>query len=170
MYLLTAIRFTALSCPCYLTEAPRTVTNSSIRQLSMRKERSAMKLIGVDVWRTFTDVVYTDTDTHQVLIHKILTTPADPSVGVITGITDLCQRHGINPADIQQIYHGTTIATNALLEYKGARAGVITTKGYRDILHIGRHQRPQHYSIQQEIPWQDRPLDRRRHSLVVKEW
>lgn len=128
-----------------------------------------MKLIGVDVGGTFTDVVYTDTDTHQVLIHKVPTTPADPSVGVITGITDLCKRHGINPTDIQQIYHGTTIATNALLEYKGARAGVLTTKGYRDILHIGRHQRPQHYSIQQEIPWQDRPLARRRHRKVVTE-
>ena len=128
-----------------------------------------MKLIGVDVGGTFTDVVYTDTDTHQVLIHKVLTTPADPSVGVLTGITDLCKRHGINPIDIHQIYHGTTIATNALLEYKGARVGVVTTKGYRDILHIGRHQRPQHYSIQQEIPWQARPLARRRHRKVVTE-
>lgn len=128
-----------------------------------------MKLIGVDVGGTFTDVVYTDTDTHQVLIHKALTTPADPSVGVITGITDLCKRNGIKPTDIRQIYHGTTIATNALLEYKGARVGIVTTKGYRDILHIGRHQRPQHYSIQQEIPWQDRPLARRRHRKVVTE-
>ena len=128
-----------------------------------------MKLIGVDVGGTFTDVVYADTVTHQVLVHKVPTTSADPSVGVITGITDLCKRHGIELTDIQQIYHGTTIATNALLEYKGARAGVITTKGYRDILHIGRHQRPQHYSIQQEIPWQDRPLARRRHRKVVTE-
>ncbi|HKA56054.1 MAG TPA: hydantoinase/oxoprolinase family protein, partial [Candidatus Binatia bacterium] len=128
-----------------------------------------MKLIGVDVGGTFTDVVYADSETHRVLIHKVLTTPADPSVGVITGITDLCRRHGIDPADVHQVYHGTTIATNALLEYKGARVGVVTTKGYRDILHIGRHQRPQHYSIQQEIPWQDRPLARRRHRKVVTE-
>jgi N-methylhydantoinase A len=128
-----------------------------------------MKLIGVDVGGTFTDVVYTDTETHQVLIHKVPTTPVDPSVGVLTGITDLCQRHGIKPTEIHQIYHGTTIATNALLEYKGTRAGVVTTKGYRDLLHIGRHQRPQHYSIQQEIPWQDRPLARRRHRKVVTE-
>lgn len=128
-----------------------------------------MKLVGVDVGGTFTDVVYTDTDAQHVLIHKVPTTSADPSVGVITGITELCTRNGIDPAAIQQIYHGTTIATNALLEYKGARAGVVTTKGYRDILHIGRHQRPQHYSIQQEIPWQDRPLARRRHRKVVTE-
>ncbi|MGE0827197.1 MAG: hydantoinase/oxoprolinase N-terminal domain-containing protein [Candidatus Binatia bacterium] len=80
-----------------------------------------MKLIGVDVGGTFTDILYTDTATRQVLIHKVPTTSADPSVGVIAGITDLCQRYGIAPVDIQQIYHGTTIATNALLEYKGAR-------------------------------------------------
>jgi N-methylhydantoinase A len=128
-----------------------------------------MKLIGVDVGGTFTDVIYTDTDTLHVFIHKVPTTTHDPSVGVITGITELCQRHGIGLTEIDQVYHGTTIATNALLEYKGARVGVVTTKGYRDILHIGRHQRPQHYSIQQEIPWQDRPLARRRHRKVVTE-
>lgn len=128
-----------------------------------------MKLIGVDVGGTFTDVFYTDTVAHQVWIHKVPTTSADPSLGVITGITELCTRHNIEPRDIDQIYHGTTIATNALLEYNGAKVGVVTTKGYRDILHIGRHQRPQHYSIQQEIPWQDRPLARRRHCKVVTE-
>jgi N-methylhydantoinase A/oxoprolinase/acetone carboxylase beta subunit len=128
-----------------------------------------MKLIGVDVGGTFTDVVCADTDTQDTYIHKVPTTPQDPSIGVITGITELCQRHGIAPADIQHVYHGTTIATNALLEYKGAKTGLVTTKGYRDILHIGRHQRPQHYSIQQEIPWQARPLVRRRYRKVVTE-
>lgn len=128
-----------------------------------------MKLIGVDVGGTFTDVIYTDTDTLHIFIHKVPTTLHDPSVGVITGITELCRRHKVGFAEIDQVYHGTTIATNALLEYKGARVGVVTTKGYRDILHIGRHQRPQHYSIQQEIPWQDRPLARRRHRKVVTE-
>jgi N-methylhydantoinase A/oxoprolinase/acetone carboxylase beta subunit len=76
---------------------------------------------------------------------------------------------GIAPASVDLVYHGTTIATNALLEYKGATAGMVTTQGYRDIIHIGRHQRPHHYSIQQEIPWQDRPLVRRRHRKVVPE-
>ena len=67
------------------------------------------------------------------------------------------------------VFHGTTIATNAMLEHDGAVTGMITTGGYRDILHIGRHQRPQHYSIMQDIPWQDRPLVRRRHRKTVKE-
>ena len=67
------------------------------------------------------------------------------------------------------MFHGTTIATNAVLEYDGAVTGMITTGGYRDIVHIGRHQRPQHYSIRQEIPWQNRPLVQRRHRKTVTE-
>jgi len=128
-----------------------------------------MKLIGVDVGGTFTDLVFADTQSKRTAIRKVATTPDDPSVGVIRGISLLCEAEGTNAADIDHVYHGTTIATNAVLEYKGAKTGVITTKGYRDILHIGRHQRPQHYSIMQEIPWQDRPLARRRHRKVVTE-
>ncbi|MEQ9811994.1 MAG: hydantoinase/oxoprolinase family protein [Azospirillaceae bacterium] len=128
-----------------------------------------MKLIGVDVGGTFTDLVYTDTDEHRTQIHKVATTPEDPSIGVITGIEELCRAHAIEPGEIDHVYHSTTIATNAVLEYRGARTGVITSQGYRDILHIGRHQRPQHYSIMQEIPWQDRPLARRRFRRTVPE-
>ena len=64
--------------------------------------------------------------------------------------------------------HGTTTATNAVLEHKGARAGMLTNKGFRDIIHIARHQRAEHYSIMQELPWQNRPLVKRRHRKVVK--
>ncbi len=128
-----------------------------------------MQLIGVDVGGTFTDVVHADTARNETLIHKVATTPEDPSVGVMNGILELCERAGISPGAIDHVYHGTTIATNAVLEYKGAKTGMVTTKGYRDIIHIGRHQRPQHYSILQEIPWQDRPLVKRRYRKVVTE-
>ena len=64
--------------------------------------------------------------------------------------------------------HGTTTATNAVLEHKGARAGMLTNEGFRDIIHIARHQRVEHYSIMQELPWQNRPLVKRRHRKVVK--
>ncbi len=128
-----------------------------------------MKLVGVDVGGTFTDVVYTDTEARTTRIHKVPTTPADPSVGVVDGIHGLCDRFGISAGEIDHVFHGTTIATNAVLEYKGATTGMVTTAGYRDIVHIGRHQRPQHYSIRQEIPWQDRPLVRRRHRKTVRE-
>ena len=128
-----------------------------------------MRLIGVDVGGTFTDAVCADTETDRLAIHKVPTSSDDPSVGVMRAITELCQHQTIPLDSIALIYHGTTIATNALLEYKGATAGMITTQGYRDILHIGRHQRPHHYSIQQEIPWQDRPLVRRRYRKGVPE-
>jgi len=128
-----------------------------------------MKLVGVDVGGTFTDVMYSDSVARKVIIHKVPTTGDDPSRGVMTGILELCQRNGLDAAEIDYVFHGTTIATNAILEYRGAEAGMITTKGFRDVIHIGRHQRPQHYSIMQEIPWQDRPLVKRRHRKVVTE-
>lgn len=127
------------------------------------------KLIGVDVGGTFTDIIYYDTESSQTFIHKILSNNKDPSVAILQGITELCERNDIPKSAIDKIYHGTTVATNAVLEYKGARTGMITTKGFRDILHIGRHQRPEHYSIRQEIPWQSRPLVKRQYRQVVAE-
>src|SRR6516165_3272322 len=128
-----------------------------------------MKLIGVDVGGTFTDIVCTATETRHTIIHKAPTTPDDPSHGVISGVSELCERFGLAREDIDHVLHGTTIATNAVLEYNGAVTGLVTSAGYRDILHIGRHQRPQHYSILQDIPWQDRPLVRRRYRKTVPE-
>ena len=128
-----------------------------------------MQLIGVDVGGTFTDLIFTDTDRDVTLIHKVPTTPDDPSVGAIAGLRELCARHDLDPAAIDHVFHGTTIATNAVLEHDGARTGMITNRGYRDILHIGRHQRPENYSIMQDIPWQDRPLVRRRDRATVRE-
>jgi N-methylhydantoinase A/oxoprolinase/acetone carboxylase beta subunit len=128
-----------------------------------------MRLIGVDVGGTFTDIVFADTDTGQTVTHKVPTTPDDPSRGVVAGIAELCERSELPRATIDHVLHGTTIGTNAVLEYDGAVTGMITTEGYRDIVHIGRHQRPQHYSIRQEVPWQDRPLVRRRHRHTVAE-
>ncbi len=128
-----------------------------------------MKLVGVDVGGTFTDLVFTDTSTNQTIIHKVPTTPHDPSKGVMGGLIELCERNGIDRTTIDHVLHGTTIATNAVLEHDGSLTGMVTSKGYRDIIHIGRHQRPEHYSIMQEIPWQDRPLIKRRHRKTVAE-
>ena len=126
-------------------------------------------LVGVDVGGTFTDLVLTDTASGSVTIHKVSTTPVDPSIGVVEGILGLCAKAGVTPSAIGHVLHGTTVATNAALEYRGAECGMITTRGYRDVVHIGRHQRPEHYSIQQRIPWQATPLVKRRHRLVVSE-
>ena len=128
-----------------------------------------MYLLGADVGGTFTDLVLTDTDSGRTTIHKVPSTPQDPSQAVIEGAVEICAIAGIEPAQVTQIYHGTTVATNAALQHRGATSGMITTAGFRDIVHIGRHQRPQHYSIQQQIPWQAKPLVKRRHRKVVAE-
>ncbi|NET48035.1 MAG: hydantoinase/oxoprolinase family protein [Merismopedia sp. SIO2A8] len=128
-----------------------------------------MKLIGVDIGGTFTDLILADVTQQHTWVHKVPTTVDDPSIGVIQGIQTLCEMAQADYADIEHVLHGTTIATNTLLTHDGAHTGMITTEGYRDIVHIGRHQRPQHYSIMQDIPWQARPLVKRRDRKVVPE-
>ena len=126
-----------------------------------------MKTIGVDVGGTFTDIVLCDMTTGDVAIHKVATTPDDPSRAILQGITEICRDNKVAPGAIDYVLHGTTTATNAVLEHKGARTGMVTNKGFRDIIHIARHQRVEHYSIMQELPWQNRPLVKRRHRKVV---
>ena len=127
-----------------------------------------MKVIGVDVGGTFTDIVYCDMGTGDVAIHKVSTTPDDPSRAIIEGVSEICAAAGVAPESIDYLLHGTTTATNAVLEHKGARTGMVTNQGFRDIVHIARHQRAEHYSIMQELPWQNRPLAPRRHRKVVR--
>ncbi len=126
-----------------------------------------MKTIGVDVGGTFTDLVFSDSESCQLAVHKVPTTPEQPAKGVMAGINAILADHAIDPGSIDHVFHGTTIATNAMLEHKGAKAGMITNDGFRDIIHIGRHQRVEHYSIMQTLPWQQRPLVKRRHRKTV---
>ena len=77
-----------------------------------------MKMIGVDVGGTFTDIIYSDMETGRLAIHKVSTTPADPSQGVMRGIVELCRQNQVDPSDIAYVLHGTTTATNAVLEGK----------------------------------------------------
>ncbi|RMF07897.1 MAG: hydantoinase/oxoprolinase family protein [Alphaproteobacteria bacterium] len=128
-----------------------------------------MLLMGVDIGGTFTDVVLTDTQSAQTHVHKVSSTPHDPSIAMLTGALEICEQAGVAPQLVRHILHGTTVATNAMLEHRGVKTGMITTEGFRDILEIGRHQRPQHYSIQQDIPWQSQPLIRRRYRKTVRE-
>jgi len=126
-----------------------------------------MIALGVDVGGTFTDLVLADLAHAKVTIHKTPSTPANPSLGVVTGVQGICELAGIEPGKIDSVFHGTTVGTNAMLVHSGAATGMITNDGFRDILHIGRHQRPQHYSIMQDLPWQSRPLIKRRHRMTV---
>ena len=128
-----------------------------------------MKRLGVDVGGTFTDLIYVDDDSGTVLVHKVPTTPEDPSEGSVRGISELAANAGTAAADLDQVFHGTTIATNIVIEHNGATVGLITTEGYRDILHIARHKKPLNFSNYQDLPWQRYPIVRRRYRLTVPE-
>src|SRR5919106_2246439 len=128
-----------------------------------------MPVVGVDIGGTFTDFMLYDTASGAVHVHKVPSTPAEPERAMVTGLEELCAEAGLATADVTGVFHGTTVATNAVLQHQGAVAGMITTRGFRDIVHIGRHQRPLHYSVMQDIPWQARPFVRRRHRKVVTE-
>ncbi|HJU47402.1 MAG TPA: hydantoinase/oxoprolinase family protein, partial [Gaiellaceae bacterium] len=128
-----------------------------------------MKRIGVDVGGTFTDLIYVDDSSGAVLVHKVPTTPTDPSQGTVQGIIELTAQAGEDAASLDQVFHGTTIATNIVIEHNGATVGLITTDGYRDILHIARHKKPLNFSNYQDLPWQRYPIVRRRYRLTVPE-
>ncbi len=127
-----------------------------------------MKRMGVDVGGTFTDFIYVDDD-GKVEVYKTSTTPEDPSIGMLEGINAICDKLSLPHEEIDEIFHGTTIATNMVLEHKGARAGMITTKGFRDIIHIARHKRPTNFSIVEDIPWQKYPVCKRQDRYGVTE-
>ena len=97
--------------------------------------------LGVDIGGTFTDFVLFDGE--QVRVHKVLSTPSAPEMAILQGIKDL----GLESESLQLI-HGSTVATNAVLEGKGVRTVYITNKGFADVLHIGRQARAELYNLQ----------------------
>jgi len=94
--------------------------------------------LGVDVGGTFTDVLLVEESTGETWRAKTASTPSDQSVGVLNGIKQVCDAAEISLAEVAQVLHGTTVATNAILESKGARVGLVTTKGFRQVLQIAR--------------------------------
>ena len=94
--------------------------------------------LGVDVGGTFTDLLLVHEKSGQTWSAKVPSTPADQSIGVLNGIKRVCERAGIDPKQIDHVMHGTTVATNTVLTGTGARCGLVTTKGYRQVLQIAR--------------------------------
>ncbi len=94
--------------------------------------------LGVDVGGTFTDLLLVNENNGQSWSAKVPSTPVDQSLGVLTGLARVCERAGIGPEQIDHVMHGTTVATNTVLTGAGARCGLITTKGYRQVLQIAR--------------------------------
>src|SRR6266567_2680923 len=103
--------------------------------------------IGVDIGGTFTDLVWVDNVTGAVQVGKLLTTPKDPSQAVEQGVVGILGDAGGRAADVRSVIHGTTLATNALIERKGARTGLLTTRGFRDAIEIGREGRYDMYDL-----------------------
>ena len=94
--------------------------------------------LGVDVGGTFTDLLLIDDVTGETFRAKVPSTPTDQSLGVLAGIEKICAIANIPPSQIFELMHGTTVATNAVLEGKGATVGLVTTEGYRQVLQIAR--------------------------------
>jgi len=98
--------------------------------------------LGIDVGGTFTDLLLFNEETGAMTLEKTPSTPADQSIGILNGIHKIVDAAGLSPQDLDLILHGTTVATNAVLEGKGALVGLITTKGFEQILHVARSQTP----------------------------
>ncbi|WP_121743255.1 hydantoinase/oxoprolinase family protein [Natronorubrum halophilum] len=94
--------------------------------------------LGVDVGGTFTDVIVFDETTHEITIDKVLSTPSNPSEGVVHGIEEATVKANTSVSELDLLFHGTTVVTNMLLEETGSRVGLITTAGHEDILHLAR--------------------------------
>jgi len=122
--------------------------------------------LGIDIGGTFTDIVIFDPATGQARIGKVSTTPDDPAEGAVDGVRRLLAAHRIAPARIGRVVHATTLFTNALIERKGARTGLITTAGFRDTLEIGRERKYELYDLFIEMP---RPLVKRAWRREVTE-
>jgi N-methylhydantoinase A len=108
--------------------------------------------VGVDSGGTFTDVCLFDDATGRVEVWKVASTPDDPSRGIADGVAEGAGRVDATPAAIGYFGHGTTVATNTLIQHRGVRTGLITTEGFRDLLEIGRQKRPDLYDLQIDKP------------------
>lgn len=118
-------------------------------------------VVGIDIGGTFTDLVLHDSATGRIHVAKVPSTPADQSIGLVAGLEAL----GVPIAEIGLIVHGTTVATNAVLERKGARCGLLMTKGFRDVLELRRRDRPETYGLRGQFT----PLVPREYRLEIDE-
>src|SRR6187431_845088 len=116
--------------------------------------------LGVDIGGTFTDAILIDEETGAFSISKVSSTPSDPSEGFLHATDRILASAEADPGSLRYVVHGTTVATNAIIQRKIARTALITTEGFRDVLEIGRQIRPSLYDIafQKPVPLVPRPL------------
>jgi N-methylhydantoinase A len=121
--------------------------------------------VGIDIGGTFTDLVLSRGDS-TLFVSKTSSTPRDPGDAVITGLQEMLARLEIDPGDIREIVHGTTVGSNTILQRVGALTGLMTTKGFRDVLEIGRIRTPDMFNLAWEKP---EPLAHRRYRREIRE-
>lgn len=118
-------------------------------------------IVGVDVGGTFTDFCARHVASGRAVVHKRPSTPDDPSKAILQGFAELREIAGFSGEEVERFAHGTTVATNALLQRKGGELAVVTTRGFRDMLEIGRQIRPKIYDLQEDAPPPLAPRHRR---------
>lgn len=123
-------------------------------------------IVGCDVGGTFTDLFAIETATGETRLEKVSSTPANPADAILQGLKALRDRHGVPLEDVRRLAHGTTVATNALIQRRVGNVAVITTRGFRDLLEIGRQTRPFMYDMHADAP---PPLSPRRLRFEVNE-
>lgn len=122
--------------------------------------------LGIDIGGTFTDFCLLNEESGQTLVAKVPSTPRHPSQAVMDGLARFREQHGIQPHEVRYFVHGTTIGVNTLLERKGAKTGLLITKGFFDIMSLGRSRLPDVFDLLVEKP---RPLIERRHVREINE-
>ncbi|MBI3967811.1 MAG: hydantoinase/oxoprolinase family protein, partial [Chloroflexi bacterium] len=134
--------------------------------ISSSMEQRKRARIGIDVGGTFTDVLLFEETTGELTVEKLPSTPGDPAQAIVAGALRALEASGTAIGSVVFFGHGSTVATNALLQHRGAKVGLITTTGFRDLLAIGRQARPHLYDLQVDKP---EPLVPRRLRLEARE-
>ena len=106
--------------------------------------------IAIDTGGTFTDIVAIDEDTGDITATKTPSTPEDPSIGLVEGVRKVLKAAGGDPTDVRMLLHGSTVATNAVLEHKFDGLGLLVTKGFRHLIEIARQSVPDGYGNEQQ--------------------
>ena len=122
--------------------------------------------VGVDVGGTFTDFFAAKGDEGLIHVYKTSSTPSNPAEAILNGLDAMCEKFDIPMDQIDRLSHGTTVGTNALIQRTGSRVALVTTKGFRDLLEIGRQTRPHMYDLQIDHP---EPLVGREHRIELNE-
>ena len=121
--------------------------------------------LGVDIGGTFTDIILLGPE-GELFSKKVLSTPADYSLAIEQGVGGLMREAGVTGAQIAELVHGTTVATNTIIERRGAKVALVTTRGFRDVLALGRFRAPRLYDLTYRKP---EPLAERRLCFEVHE-